>query len=131
VNANRSAGVAAGVPALEPAPPVHSIEELRTLLTVSREHPSDVKQRQVVARLDDGPKTTLYFGDSFTWEIPPGTHRLRVHNTLFIKTVEFRVEPGEHIEFVLVNRASVTTLAFLTVLGVGPLFLDIHMRSVV
>jgi hypothetical protein len=131
VDRRKTADAPARVPALEPAPPAHSLEELRTLVTISRAHPSDVQQRQVVARLDGGPKITLYFGDSFTQEIPPGTHRLRVHNTLFIKTVEFHVEPGEHLEFVLINRASLATLAFLTVLGVGPLFLDIHTRSVV
>ena len=42
------------------------------------------------------------------------THPLRVHNTLFWKTVPFSVQPGEHVTFQLINRAIWTKL-----IGVG------------
>src|SRR5262245_37678056 len=86
-----------------PADPVDVRDDMRTFVTISRNHQTDVKLRQVVARLDGGTKTTLFYGDSITLEVSPGTHRLRAHNTLVWRTVKFTVEAGEHLEFVLIN----------------------------
>jgi hypothetical protein len=104
-------------------------EELRTFLTVSRTDVSDSRARQVVVTVDDEPKTTLLFGQSFTREIPPGSHRLRAHNTLFWKTIRFAVEPGEHLEFVVINKAGPLAMAILGVFGAAPLYLSIKQRS--
>ena len=119
-----------GVTTPATADPVETENDLRTLVTVSRTHETDVRQRQVIARIDSRPKTTMYFGDSFTQEVSPGTHVLRVHNTLVWKTIEFRVEPGEHLEFVIANYAGKITLGFLALLGVAPLYLSVEQRSV-
>lgn len=61
-------------------------DDLRTSVTISRAHRSDVGERQVIVRLNDGPKAKLVFGDEFTIELPPGRHKLFVHNTLFWRT---------------------------------------------
>ena len=92
-------------------------------ITVSRQARDDVKDRQVVVSLDGGPLATLLFGDSVTREVPPGPHRLRAHNTLFWKTLDLDLRPGEHARVVAVNRAGVGTYSFLGLLGVGPLYL--------
>jgi hypothetical protein len=104
--------------------------DLRAFVTISRDHADDAQQRQVLARLDDGAATTLMFGDRITIEVTPGRHTLRANNTLFWKRQAFTIEAGEHLEFVLINRAGRMTLGFLAVMGVAPLYLDIERRSV-
>src|SRR5678816_4772392 len=75
------------------------IRDSRSTVTIGRTHPSDCGQRQIFARLDDHPYVTLLFGESVTLEVLPGRHRLRVHNTLFWKTIDFAIEPAERLEF--------------------------------
>ena len=104
-------------------------DDLRTLVTVVRNDPEDVATRQIVARIDTLPKVTLLFGESWTAELQPGAHRLRVHNTLVWKTLPFTVEHGEHLEFVVINRSGRISFAFLAMLGASPLFLKIKCRS--
>jgi hypothetical protein len=103
---------------------------LRTFVTISRTHADDVRQRQILARIDDGPVATLMFGDRVTRELVPGGHVLRVNNTLFWKKIAFTIESGEHLEFVAINRAGRMTLSFLALLGVAPLYLTVERRSI-
>lgn len=95
-------------------------------LTVRRQSPGDIRQRQLIVSLDGERWATLLFGQSATRELVPGVHRLRVHNTLVWKTVEFTVAPGEHVRFALTNRASFGTYALVSLLGVGPLYVSIE-----
>jgi hypothetical protein len=111
--------------------PLEAAEDLRCRVTISRCHESDAQMRQVLARLDDGPQMTLMFGETFTIEVEPGRHLLRANNTLFWKRLSFTAEPGEHIEFILINRPGRLTIGFLTLMGVAPLYLRIVQRSVV
>jgi hypothetical protein len=127
--ARRSQDYARGVPSLAPELPFMWREELRTLVTVSRTDKSDAGERQIIVRLDDAPRKTLLFGHSFTTEIAPGIHRLRAHNSLFWKTIDFAVEAGEHLEFIVINRAGPAALAFLAAIGAAPLFLTVKRRS--
>ena len=73
----------------------------------------------------DGHKVaTLMYGETMTREVPPGEHRVRVHNTLVWKTVDLDLAPGEHARFMAVNRATWGTYAMLSLLGVGPLYVE-------
>jgi hypothetical protein len=103
-----------------------SLDDLRALVTVSRMHESDCRQRQVIARLDDCPRVQLLFGESTTLELEPGAHHLRVHNTLVWKNVRFTIELGEHLEFIVVNYAHWWTYGVVGLLGSAPLFLKVH-----
>ena len=94
-------------------------------LTLTRRHPDDVRQRQIVASIDGAPLGTLMYGDSVTRELAPGPHRLRAHNTLFWKTRELHLEPGEHVRFNVVNRAGPGTFSLLGLFGVGPLYVSL------
>lgn len=105
-------------------------DDLRTSVTISRAHPRDVGQRQVIVRLDDGPRIKLEFGDEHTVELQPGRHKLFVHNTLFWKTTYFSIEPGEHLEFIVINSARWWTAGMVGLLGSAPLFLQVVQRSV-
>jgi hypothetical protein len=103
---------------------------LRSFVTFRRDAENDAKQRQIIVRIDDAPASTLMFGETVTVEVPPGSHVLRANNTLFWKRESFSIEPGEHLEFALVNRAGRLTLGFLALIGVAPLYLDVMRRSV-
>lgn len=95
-------------------------------LTVERISPEDVQQRQVVVALDGAPFAQLLYGQRVTRDIPPGRHRLRAHNTLVWRTVDFDVRPGEHLRFAAVNRAGPGTAALIALLGVGPLYVTLE-----
>jgi len=112
-----------------PAPARRYSDDLRALVTLSRTQRADCGQRQVIVRLDGGRKVKLMFGDSFTVEVPPGAHHLRVHNTLFWKNVWFTIEPGEHLDFLIRNEARWWTYGMVAVLGSAPLFLRVERRS--
>jgi hypothetical protein len=92
-------------------------------VTVCRKHAADVRDRQIVVSVDGEPLATLLYGEEATREVPAGAHRLRAHNTLFWKTIDVDLAPGEHARFRAINRAGVGTLSLLGLLGVGPLFL--------
>ncbi len=100
-------------------------------LTVERTTAENVGTRQVVVSLDGERFATLLFGDRATREIGPGHHRLRAHNTLVWKTVEFEfdISPGEHVRFRVVNRAGLGSMAPVALLGVGPLYVTIERLS--
>jgi hypothetical protein len=89
-------------------------------ITVARDSPDDVGDRQIILSLDSQRWTALVFGKSATREVAPGSHRLKVDNTLFRKTVDFEVGPGEEARFVVVNRKGPGSGLFL-LLG-APLF---------
>jgi hypothetical protein len=95
-------------------------------LTVERRDPADVRIRQIVVTLDGEAFATLLFGDSATRPIPPGPHRLRVHNTLLWKNVTFDASAGEHVRFTTVNRAGFGSMALVALLGAGPLYVTVE-----
>lgn len=95
-----------------------------------RTDPTDVGVRQIIARIDDGPNTTLLFGETADVEVAPGDHRLRVHNTLFWKTIPFTIGAGEHLEFTVVNTSGFFSFGVLAVIGAAPLYLQVRSRKV-
>ena len=95
-------------------------------VVISRTSPDDVGQRQVIVSVDDGPRAQLMFGESASWDVAPGRHVLKAHNTLVRKTVEFDVATGEEISFAVANRASRWMFGFLVVMGVAPLYLTVE-----
>jgi hypothetical protein len=92
-------------------------------ITVVRRHAKDVRDRQIVVSLDGEPLGTLLFGQTLTRDVAAGPHRMRAHNTLFWKTLDFDLGPGEHARFITVNRAGPGTRPLIGLLGVGPLYL--------
>ena len=104
-------------------------DDLRSFLTISRTHPTDIQERQIVVRVNGGRPTSLYFGESITDEIRPGRHHVRVHNTLMWRNVRLAVEPGEHLELVVINSGRWWTWGLAGVFGAAPLFLRVELRS--
>jgi hypothetical protein len=100
----------------------------KATITIRRQAPNDVGYREVFVSLDDEKSETLLMhGETMTREVTPGPHRLKAHNTLFVKTIDFTVGAGEHASFITINRAGFGTysaLAFLLgFLGAGPFYL--------
>jgi hypothetical protein len=103
----------------------------KAVITVRRQAPNDVGYREVFVSIDDErPEVLLMHGEVLTREVSPGPHRLKAHNTLFIKTIDFTIDPGEHAQFITINRAGFGTysgFAFLFgFLGAGPFYLTLE-----
>ncbi len=109
-------------------PDVHLTEPSAATVVISRTDETDIRQRQIYAQIDAGRSHTLIFGDTVTIDVAPGSHELRVNNTLFWKKVPFSVESGERVEFALINRSGKFAFGFLALLGVAPLTLSIERR---
>ena len=92
-------------------------------ITVSREANEDVGFREVFVQVDGKDVGMLRFGDSLSHELPAGPHRIRAHNTLFSKTHNVVLQPGEHARFVAINRAGFGTFGMLMLLGAAPVYL--------
>ncbi len=95
-------------------------------LTVLRNSKKDIGERHLVVSLDGNKLGYLLFRQSLTREIDAGHHRLRIHNTLVWKTVEFDVEPGEHARFLACNKMGSGSFSMLLLVGVGPLSVTVE-----
>lgn len=95
-------------------------------VTITRTHQSDFRQRQLIITLDGERLGDLMFGDAISRDVAPGSHTLRVSNTLVWKTVSFDVKPGEQVRFEAINRAGKLTYPMLVIFGAGPLYVTIN-----
>lgn len=105
----------------------HPPDQPTARLLITRDTPRDVRQRQIFASLDGAGIGDIVFGERIDRPITPGPHRLRVHNTLFWKTLHFTAAPGELVHFSTVNvsgRGAWTLM--LLFIGVAPLFLEVE-----
>jgi hypothetical protein len=98
-------------------------------ITIRRESPDDVGFREIFVSLDGEQVAILRPYETFTQEVTPGPHRLRAHNTLFWKTHDLVLRPGEHAKFVAINRAGFGTFGFMTFLGASPLYLTFEREN--
>ena len=95
-------------------------------ITVTRNSADDVRIRQLEVSIDGKPAGTLLFGESLTRELAPGSHRLRVHNTLVWRTADLEIQPGEHVRFAAINRAGFGSYSMVGLLGAGPLYVSLR-----
>lgn len=90
-------------------------------ITVTRQSPDDAGVREIYVSVDGEEIAVLKNGQAVTHELPAGPHRLRAHNTLFGKTHDVVLQPGEHARFKAANVAGWAVFGFLMVLGAAPL----------
>lgn len=95
-------------------------------ITVRRTSKEDVGERHVVVSVDGRKLGDLLHGQRMTRELEPGHHRLKVHNTLVWKTLEFDLGPGEHAHFMTVNRLGSGAWQLLMLIGAGPLYVTLE-----
>ena len=93
---------------------------------VVRNSDEDARDRQIVVNIDGEQMATLMFGQKAQREIEPGKHRLRAHNTLVWKTIDFEVQAGETARFSVINRPGKGTFGLLSLIGARPLYLDVR-----
>ena len=99
----------------------------KATITVRRTSRADIGHREVYLSLDDQALGMLRYGEELTREVAPGPHRLRAHNTLFRKTLDFTLTVGEHAFFRTINRAGFGTYSVLAFfLGGGPIYLTLE-----
>jgi hypothetical protein len=99
-------------------------------ITVRRQSVEDTGLRQIYVSLDSERIAVLEQGQEVSREVAPGPHRLRVHNTLFWKTVDFTVAVGEHASFVTINRAGFGTYSILAyILGTNVMYLTVEREE--
>jgi hypothetical protein len=65
----------------------------------------------------------MEYGETCTFEVKPGPHRVRAHNTLFWRTHHIVLRAGEHAKFIAINRTGTISLGLLFMLGAFPLYL--------
>jgi hypothetical protein len=123
------------------APPVPTtadlnrvIEQLReswtARLSIRRTSEEDVRLHQIYVSLDGERLAVLNAGQEISKEVTPGPHRLRVHNTLFWKTIDFTVAVGEHASFVTINRKGFGTWSmFAYFLGTNLVYLTVDREA--
>ena len=95
-------------------------------VTIIRNSPSDVKQRQVIVKLDGKRFAVLVYGETVTRAIEPGGHVLVFDNTWAKKKVEFRIAEGQHVTYSVINRAGRLTWWMVLALGAGPMYLTVE-----
>jgi len=103
-------------------------EQVATI-TVSRQSLEDAKIREIYVSVDGEQIAILKHGEAVTHDLPAGPHRLKAHNTLFWKTQEVVLQPGEHARFTAVNKAGFGSFGFLMVLGAAPLYLTFEREQ--
>jgi hypothetical protein len=104
-------------------------EGLPASVTLTRTSQQDVGTRQLIVSIDGKRVATLLWGDSGTFDLPPGQHRLRVSNTLVWKTVEFTLAPGEQVFFEAINQMGPGSVLMTMFLGVGPLYVTLRRMT--
>jgi hypothetical protein len=110
------------------------IEELErswaATITVRRTSKEDVGYRDIYVGLDGEQIAILHAGDEVSRDVKPGPHRLSAHNTLFRKTLDVTLAPGEHATFRVINKAGFGTYSvFAFFLGGGPLYLTLERET--
>jgi len=91
-------------------------------ITIHRDSPGDVGFREIFVSIDGEQVAILEPDETFTVEVKAGPHRVRAHNTLFWKTHDVVLRPGEHVRFEAINKAGFGTVP-LMILGASPLYL--------
>jgi hypothetical protein len=98
-------------------------------ITICRQSPQDAGYREIFVSIDGEQVAMLEYGDTYTGEIKAGPHRLRAHNTLFWKTHQIVLRPGEHAKFTAINRTGSISFGLLFMLGAFPLYLTFERET--
>jgi hypothetical protein len=98
-------------------------------ITVCRQSPQDAGYREIFVSIDGEQVAMLEYGETYTAEIKSGPHRLRAHNTLFRKTHQVVLRPGEHAKFTAINRTGRISFGLLFMLGAFPLYLTFERET--
>jgi hypothetical protein len=68
-----------------------------TAIVIRRNDPSDVQDRQIYVWVDGEALGKIRYGDEISCRIEPGTHTVRVFNTLMSQTITVEAAPGQQV----------------------------------
>jgi hypothetical protein len=68
-----------------------------TAIVISRNSRFDFQDRQIYVYVDGEPIGKIRYGECISHPIEPGTHTVRVFNTLLSQTITFDASPGEQV----------------------------------
>jgi hypothetical protein len=95
---------------------------------VFRDTPDDVQDRWVRLYMDDEPAEILRYGETRRWQLTPGRHRLKAHNTLSRDSLEFEAAPGQTIRIRCHNHFA--RGGMLMMLTIGFAFITLRLEIV-
>lgn len=102
----------------------HLTSSWTATITVRRQSRADARIKSIYVSLDGERIAKLGVDQEVTRDVEPGRHTLRVHNTLFWRTVTFSLGVGEHASFMTTNRACALTYSvWAYVLGTNIVYL--------
>ncbi|MCC7032554.1 MAG: hypothetical protein IT179_06935 [Acidobacteria bacterium] len=82
-------------PAGPPAEPATAVRS--ATITLTRQHPNDFPDRQLQVFLNGEEWCRIRSGESLTRELAPGPYQVKVFNTMFSRTLDVHLRPGEHV----------------------------------
>jgi hypothetical protein len=82
---------------LDAIEPRHVRVTRETAILVRRNSPHDFQDRQIYVWIDDESLGKIRYGEAINWPIEPGTHTIRVFNTLLTRTLTVEAFPGEQV----------------------------------
>jgi hypothetical protein len=119
-------GAAVEPPAIDIGADVLNIERTPAepaRITICRQSQEDAGYREMFVSIDGESVAIMQFGETCTFEVKPGPHKIRAHNTLFWKTHHIVLRPGEHAKFIAINKTGTISSGLLFMLGAFPLYL--------
>jgi hypothetical protein len=103
------------------------MDQEQATIILRRTSSEDVGVREIYVTIDGRDAGVLRPGDVVTTRVAPGHHVVKASNTLFRRTCEIDLGPGETVEFLGVNKPGGGAMGMsilMAVLGVGALRLE-------
>lgn len=88
-------------------------------LIVQRKSEQDIKMRDLLVRVDDGPQFNLNFGQSKQIDLQSGDHTLHATNRLYSDSTTFTINENETLTYEVANLTSGCIAALFMGLGMG------------
>ncbi len=95
-------------------------------VVMNRKSPRDAKIRHIAVKLDGQLMGHINYGQTLEFEAKPGKRKILVDNTLEKKSMEFDIRPGQVVEFECIQVAGLTSGFLITLLGAGPLKVELR-----
>ena len=103
------------------------MEQEHATIVLRRTSSDDVGVREIYVSIDGKDAGVLRPGDVITKPVAPGRHVVKASNTLFRRSHEVELAPGETAEFLGINKPGGGAMGMsilMAVLGVGALKLE-------
>lgn len=97
-------------------------------LEIFRDTDDDVQDRWVRFSIDDAPEEILRYGERFKFDLAPGRHRIKAHNTLSRDSIEVDLAPGQTLRLRCHNHFA--RGGVLTMLTIGFAYIKVRLEVV-